>query len=64
MSSVKTRIQAAASGDGTAKPTIVDLLVTILRNEGISGYYKGFGANMLNTFSTRKAFCDRGKFVY
>jgi len=56
LDTVKTRIQAATSSDGTTKPTIMSLLVTILKNEGIGGYYKGFGANMLNTFSTQYAY--------
>lgn len=54
--SVKTRIQATSSGKGKdAKPqlSIRKLLITILRTEGIAGFYKGFGASMLNTFSMR-----------
>ncbi len=42
----------------------MSLLVTILKNEGIGGYYKGFGANMLNTFSTRTPSHDRATFGY
>lgn len=30
------------------------MLVRILKEEGITGFYNGFGASMLNTFSTRE----------
>jgi Mitochondrial carrier protein len=32
------------------------LLKYILKEEGISGFYRGFGATMLNTFSMRMQF--------
>lgn len=54
---VKTRIQAAEEkgrGDDVKAPTVLQLLRKILRDEGFLGYYKGFGASMLNTFSMRK----------
>ncbi|KAF8339584.1 mitochondrial carrier domain-containing protein [Cantharellus anzutake] len=56
LDTVKTRIQASSSSEGKAKPTILTLLVSILKNEGIGGYYKGFGASMLNTFSMQYAY--------
>jgi len=55
---VKTRIQAATVGsqeDGDKKkPGVVSLLMQILKEEGIVGYYKGFTATMINTFSMRQ----------
>ncbi|THH08596.1 hypothetical protein EW145_g2595 [Phellinidium pouzarii] len=56
LDTVKTRIQAAsASTKGRdRKLSLAALLLRILREEGISGFYSGFGANMLNTFSTRE----------
>lgn len=57
-SSVKTRIQATddKKGKGKAKALSVSaLLVKILQDEGLGGYYKGFGASMLNTFSMRES---------
>lgn len=63
-SSVKTRIQAASSstkdnkGKGprtnSSQLSIIKLLVKILNEEGVSGFFKGFGASMLNTFSMRE----------
>lgn len=32
------------------------LLKRIFKEEGITGFYRGFGATMLNTFSTRTPF--------
>ena len=63
--SVKTRIQAA-DGKGKGKavtPSVYQLLIKIWNKEGISGYYKGFGASMLNTFSTRESSPTRWKLV-
>jgi hypothetical protein len=45
------------------------LLKRILKEEGIAGFYRGFGATMLNTFSMRTSFprhsrscqCSRAK---
>jgi hypothetical protein len=58
---VKTRIQASSSsgdvkgkGKGRSNGSILPLLFQILQQEGVAGFYKGFGASMLNTFSTRK----------
>jgi len=60
LDTVKTRIQAADDKKGKGKagagPSITNLLVKILREEGIGGYYKGFGASMLNTFSMQYAY--------
>src|SRR6201996_3762139 len=36
---------------------MIGLLLRIFKEEGLLGYYKGFGATMLNTFSTRKLAC-------
>lgn len=46
---LKTRIQADA-GHGRS---VRALLARILKEEGIAGFYRGFGATMLNTFSMR-----------
>lgn len=62
--SVKTRIQAASGPskgkgkDGVPPISITGLLFGIIKQEGIAGYYKGFGASMLNTFSTRMSLLD------
>lgn len=57
LDTVKTRIQASSSGKGKGKDASISaLLVRILKEEGISGYYKGFGASMLNTFSMQYAY--------
>jgi len=62
LDTVKTRIQAASSGakgkgkDGQPKLSVANLLFKILKEEGIAGYYKGFGASMLNTFSMQYAY--------
>jgi solute carrier family 25 (peroxisomal adenine nucleotide transporter), member 17 len=58
---VKTVIQASDDKKGKGKGkagslSVSALLVKILKEEGISGYYKGFGASMLNTFSMREWF--------
>lgn len=36
---------------------MLSMLVRIIRTEGISGAFKGFGANMVNSFSQRKCTC-------
>jgi hypothetical protein len=46
---LKTRIQADA-GHGRS---VRALIMRILKEEGIAGFYRGFGATMLNTFSMR-----------
>lgn len=53
---IKTRIQAFPSDRNGKKPSIVTVLLDILKKEGIAGYYKGFGATMLNTFSLQYAY--------
>ena len=53
---MKTRIQAATSDSGASKQeklTILGVLESIFREEGFMGYYRGFMATMLNTFSMR-----------
>jgi hypothetical protein len=54
---VKTRIQAAQKRKGE-KQSVLSLLIRILREEGVSAFYNGFGASMLNTFSMRASLCD------
>jgi hypothetical protein len=69
-SSVKTRIQADVGSSQKAKaitakegkPTmkkgasLMEGMMTIVRSkEGVKGLYRGFGASMVNTFSTRKS---------
>ena len=36
------------------KLSVIGVLLRILKEEGISGYYRGFLATMLNTFSMRE----------
>ncbi|KAH9052917.1 adenine nucleotide transporter [Lactarius deliciosus] len=52
LDTLKTRIQADA-GRGRS---VRSLLARILKEEGISGFYRGFGATMLNTFSMQYAY--------
>jgi solute carrier family 25 (peroxisomal adenine nucleotide transporter), member 17 len=40
---------------GDINPSVFSLLVRIYYEEGIAGYYRGFGASMLNTFSMRSS---------
>ncbi|KAI5119427.1 hypothetical protein M0805_009878 [Coniferiporia weirii] len=61
LDTVKTRIQAASTASSADKGkqrsnSVVALLLRILREEGVYGFYNGFGANMLNTFSTQYAY--------
>jgi hypothetical protein len=49
---LKTRIQADA-GHGRS---VRALITRILKEEGIAGFYRGFGATMLNTFSMQYAY--------
>jgi hypothetical protein len=37
---------------------MLSLLIRILRTEGVSGAFKGFSANMINTFSQRERESD------
>ncbi|KAG9314815.1 mitochondrial carrier [Chiua virens] len=55
----KTRIQATSTttkGKRKDKPTMLSVLMDILQEEGISGWYRGFAATMLNTFSMQYAY--------
>jgi len=57
----KTRIQAATSdskgkGKKKAQLSMLSMLLRILKEEGIMGWYKGFAAIMLNTFSMQYAY--------
>ncbi|KAH9945076.1 adenine nucleotide transporter [Epithele typhae] len=57
LDTVKTRIQAAtADGTSADKLSIVGVLSRILREDGFTGYYRGFTATMLNTFSMQYAY--------
>ncbi|KLO17420.1 adenine nucleotide transporter [Schizopora paradoxa] len=61
LDTVKTRIQAENSssgekGKGKQKLTMTGVLLRVLREEGVSGLYNGFGASMLNTFSMQYAY--------
>lgn len=42
---------------------MLSMLIRILRTEGLTGAFKGFTANMLNTFSMRKFRQARTKFL-
>ncbi|KAI0359726.1 adenine nucleotide transporter [Trametes cingulata] len=56
---VKTRIQATtvdSNASDKEKLSIIGVLLRILKEEGISGYYRGFMATMLNTFSMQYAY--------
>ncbi|KAH9902655.1 adenine nucleotide transporter [Cubamyces lactineus] len=56
---VKTRIQATTVDSNEAdkeKLSVIGVLLRILKEEGISGYYRGFVATMLNTFSMQYAY--------
>jgi len=59
LDSAKTRIQATDDRKGKGKVNALSIsavLAKILREEGFGGYYKGFGASMLNTFSMQYAY--------
>ncbi|KAH8101006.1 adenine nucleotide transporter [Cristinia sonorae] len=55
---VKTRIQASAGGSKSRrhKLSMMAVFMKILKEEGIGGFYRGFGATMLNTFSMQYAY--------
>ncbi|KAI0775086.1 mitochondrial carrier domain-containing protein [Trametes elegans] len=56
---VKTRIQAStvdANAEDKEKLSVIGILLRILKEEGITGYYRGFLATMLNTFSMQYAY--------
>ncbi|EIN09876.1 mitochondrial carrier [Punctularia strigosozonata HHB-11173 SS5] len=54
----KTRIQAANEEDSKdqAKLSMKAVLLRIWQEEGLAGYFRGFGATMLNTFSMQYAY--------
>ncbi|KAK7682636.1 hypothetical protein QCA50_014436 [Cerrena zonata] len=53
----KTRIQASTNVKGDKnKLSMFSVILQILKEEGIPGLYKGFGATMLNTFSMQYAY--------
>ncbi|KAI0749678.1 adenine nucleotide transporter [Daedaleopsis nitida] len=57
LDTVKTRIQAATVGASEQeKLGVLSVLQSILREEGFMGYYRGFMATMLNTFSMQYAY--------
>lgn len=51
--SAKTRIQASSKGKGRNELSMIAVLLQIYKKEGIMGWYRGFAATMLNTFSMR-----------
>ncbi|KAJ7126831.1 adenine nucleotide transporter [Mycena epipterygia] len=51
----KTRIQAS-KGKSKDELSMLTVLLRIFKTEGISGFYRGFGATMLNTFSMQYAY--------
>ncbi|CAE7094581.1 unnamed protein product [Rhizoctonia solani] len=65
LDTAKTRIQATDASekdkkgkgrDGSDHLSIVPLLMRILKEEGVKGYYGGFGASMANTFFMQYAY--------
>lgn len=55
----KTRIQATSStarGKRKNELTMLSVLLEIFRDEGLLGWYRGFAATMLNTFSMQYAY--------
>jgi len=58
LDTVKTRIQAAPAQHGRKQRqvSILSVLMRIIKEEGIAGYYGGFFASMLNTFSQQYAY--------
>ncbi|KAG6370825.1 mitochondrial carrier domain-containing protein [Boletus reticuloceps] len=55
----KTRVQATSStarGKRKDELTMLSVLLDILKHEGILGWYRGFAATMLNTFSMQYAY--------
>ncbi|KIY51796.1 mitochondrial carrier [Fistulina hepatica ATCC 64428] len=51
----KTRIQAQPAVLGTT-PSMTSVLLKVLEKEGLLGWYRGFGATMINTFSQQYAY--------
>ncbi|KAJ9105947.1 hypothetical protein QFC19_003281 [Naganishia cerealis] len=60
LDTVKTRIQGSQDeGLGLnkkQKQTVLSLLLKIWNKEGVTGFFKGFSANMINTFSMQFAY--------
>ncbi|KZV82455.1 mitochondrial carrier [Exidia glandulosa HHB12029] len=56
LDTAKTRIQATPTKAGRRQQSMASILLKILREEGPAGYYRGFFASMLNTFSTQYAY--------
>ncbi|EJD50802.1 mitochondrial carrier [Auricularia subglabra TFB-10046 SS5] len=56
LDTAKTRIQATPAHLKRGEQSLAAILVRILREEGVSGYYRGFFATMLNTFSQQYAY--------
>ncbi|KAJ9122944.1 hypothetical protein QFC24_003982 [Naganishia onofrii] len=60
LDTVKTRIQGSQDeGSGLSKKqkqTVLGLLLKIWNKEGVAGFFKGFSANMINTFSMQFAY--------
>ncbi|KAN0093400.1 Mitochondrial carrier domain containing protein [Tylopilus felleus] len=55
----KTRIQATsptAKGKRKDELTMLSVLLDIFKHEGVSGWYRGFAATMINTFSMQYAY--------
>lgn len=52
----KTRIQALPKTKDKANLSMLHVLLQVYKYEGISGFYRGFGATMLNTFSQQYAY--------
>ncbi|KAJ7476023.1 mitochondrial carrier domain-containing protein [Mycena latifolia] len=51
----KTRIQAS-KGKSKDELSMLAVLLRIFKKEGVPGFYRGFGATMLNTFSMQYAY--------
>ncbi|KAI0783858.1 adenine nucleotide transporter [Irpex lacteus] len=56
LDTAKTRLQAFHKRKEGDKVSLLKVLKQILREEGFSGYYRGFWATMLNTFSQQYAY--------
>ncbi|KAI0684593.1 adenine nucleotide transporter [Cytidiella melzeri] len=56
LDTAKTRLQAYHKSKTGEKVSLLKILKQILAEEGVSGYYRGFWATMLNTFSQQYAY--------
>ncbi|KAI0342668.1 adenine nucleotide transporter [Trametopsis cervina] len=56
LDTAKTRLQAYHKSKAGDKISLLRVLKQILAEEGFSGYYRGFWATMLNTFSQQYAY--------